>query len=65
MEKNIILNDIDIDSLNQINGGDFIDAVGMGVVSIGVVIGAAPLGAVAVAAAGVAGVLGTLDAHSW
>ena len=49
----------------EINGGDFIDVVGVGVISIGTVIGAATFGAVVVAATGVAGVLGPLDAHSW
>lgn len=65
MKENIILNDINMNSLNQINGGDFIDVVGVGVISIGTVIGVAPFGAVVVAATGVAGVLGPLDAHSW
>lgn len=59
--------------LNLINGGDFLDAVFFGagsIAAVGVAAVTAPAAGIAAGAyfvgtVGVAGILGTLDAHSW
>lgn len=64
---------LETNELTLINGGDFWDAVCFGVgsiVAVGVAAAAAPAAGVAAGAyfvgtVGLAGTLGTLDAHSW
>lgn len=60
-------NDFELLNSNElltIDGGDFVDAIGVGVLGIGLVVGAIPTGALVVVVV-VGAVLGVLDSHSW